>query len=77
MPVLTGAFRMCRIPVPGVGSDFTWQALALVDWQPFKNVSFVGGYRTLYQDFEDNSGSKVFEYKATLHGPLLGVNIKW
>ena len=61
----------------GVGSDFTWQALALVDWQPFKNVSFVGGYRALYQDFEDDSSSKVFEYKATLHGPLLGVNIKW
>ncbi len=61
----------------GVGSDFTWQALALVDWQPFKNVSFVGGYRALYQDFEDNSSSKVFEYEATLHGPLLGVNIKW
>jgi opacity protein-like surface antigen len=61
----------------GVGSDFTWQALALVDWQPFKNVSFVGGYRALYQDFEDDSSSKAFEYKATLHGPLLGVNIKW
>jgi hypothetical protein len=61
----------------GVGSDSTWQALALVDWQPFKNVSFVGGYRALYQDFEDNSSSKAFEYEATLHGPLLGVNIKW
>jgi hypothetical protein len=61
----------------GVGADFTWQALALVDWQPFKNVSFVGGYRALYQDFEDNSSSKAFEYEATLHGPLLGVNIKW
>jgi hypothetical protein len=61
----------------GVGADFTWQALALVDWQPFKNVSFIGGYRALYQDFEDNSSSKAFEYEATLHGPLLGVNIKW
>ena len=61
----------------GIGSDFTWQALALVDWQPFKNVSFVGGYRALYQDFEDDSSSKAFEYKATLKGPLLGVNIKW
>lgn len=61
----------------GVGSDFTWQALALVDWQPFNNVSFTGGYRALYQDFEDSSSSKAFEYEATLHGPLLGVNIKW
>jgi hypothetical protein len=61
----------------GVGSDFTWQALGLVDWQPFKHVSFAGGYRALYQDYEDSSGVALFKYKATLHGPLLGVNIKW
>ena len=61
----------------GVGSDFTWQALALVDWKPFKHVSFAGGYRALYQDYEDGSGPTLFKYKATLHGPLLGVNIIW
>ena len=61
----------------GVGSDFTWQALGLVDWQPFKNVSFVGGYRGLYQDYSEGSGATLFKYKATLHGPLLGFNIKW
>ena len=61
----------------GVGSDFTWQALALVDWKPFKHVSFAGGYRALYQDYEDGSGPALFKYKATLHGPLLGVNILW
>lgn len=61
----------------GVGSDFTWHALGLVEWQPFMYVSFVGGYRALYQDYEDGSGSTLFKYKATLHGPLLGVNIKW
>ena len=51
----------------GVGSDFTWQALALVEWQPFKHFSFAGGYRALYQDFEDGSGPALFRYKATLH----------
>ncbi len=61
----------------GVGSEFTWQALGLIDWQPFKHVSFAGGYRALYQDYEDGSGPTFFKYKATLHGPLLGVNIKW
>ena len=61
----------------GVGSDLTWQALGVVDWQPFKNVSFAGGYRALYQDYEDGSGPSLFKYKATLHGPLLGLNIKW
>ena len=57
----------------GVGSDFTWQALGLIDWQPFKYVSFVAGYRGLYQDYKNNN----FAYDATTHGPLLGVNIKW
>ena len=61
----------------GVGSDFTWQALGALDWQPFKHVSFIGGYRALYQDYEDGSGPTLFKYDATLHGPLLGVNIKW
>lgn len=61
----------------GAGSDFTWQALGLVEWQPFKYVSFVGGYRALYQDYEDGSGPSFFKYDATLHGPLLGLNIKW
>lgn len=32
----------------GVGSDFAWQAAGLIDWQPFKYVSFIGGYRALY-----------------------------
>ena len=57
----------------GVGSDLTWQALGLIDWQPFKYVSFTAGYRALYQDYEDGS----FKYDATTQGPLLGLNIKW
>ena len=61
----------------GVGSDFTWQAMGLLEWQPFKYVSLVGGYRALYQDYEDGSGPALFRYKATLHGPVLGLNIKW
>ena len=61
----------------GVGSDFTWQALGLVDWQPFKHVSFALGYRALYQDYKDGSGPTLFKYDVTTHGPLLGVNIKW
>jgi len=61
----------------GVGSDFTWQALGLVEWQPFRNVSFIAGYRGLYQDYEEGAGPTLFKYKATLHGPMLGLNIKW
>lgn len=61
----------------GIGSDFAWQALAAVDWQPFKYVSFIGGYRALSMDYKDGSGSSQFRFDATMHGPLLGVNFRW
>lgn len=61
----------------GVGSDFAWQGVMMVDWQPFKYVSFLGGYRALYQDYEEGSGPNLFRYDATIHGPLLGVNFRW
>jgi hypothetical protein len=61
----------------GIGSDIALQGLALVDWQPFKYVSFLAGYRAIYQDYEDGSGSDRFNYDATMHGPVLGVNFRW
>ena len=61
----------------GVGSDFAWQGLAALDWQPFKYVSFIGGYRGIYQDYKEGSGPTLFRYDATMHGPLLGVNFRW
>lgn len=61
----------------GVGSDFTWNAVGLIDFQPWQHVGLFGGYRALYQDYSDGSGSKKFEYDATTHGPILGFNFKW
>ena len=61
----------------GIGSDIALQGLALVDWQPFDCVSFLAGYRAIYQDYEDGSGSDRFNYDATMHGPVLGVNFRW
>ncbi len=61
----------------GIGSDFSTQGLALIDWQPFKYVSFLAGYRALYQDYEDGSGADLFRFKATMHGPLIGINFRW
>jgi len=61
----------------GVGSDFAWQAVGLVEWQPFEYVSFLAGYRVLDVDYEDGSGSDYFKFDVTVHGPLLGVNFKW
>lgn len=61
----------------GVGSDFSWHALGLVEWQPWKYASFIAGYRALDVDYEDGSGRDYFNFDATVHGPVLGVNFKW
>ena len=61
----------------GVGSDFTWNLVGLVDFKPWKHVSLFGGYRALYQDYEDGSGANEFKYDATMYGPILGLNITW
>ena len=61
----------------GAASDFTWQALGLIDFQPWKNVAFVAGYRAIGTDYETGSGTDQFSYDATVHGPVVGVDIRW
>lgn len=61
----------------GASSDFTWQGLGLIDFQPWKNVAFVAGYRGLGSDYETGSGIDQLTYDATIHGPLLGLDIRW
>ena len=57
----------------GVSSDLTWQGLALIDFQPWRNVAIVAGYRALYSDYTDDG----FTYDATVHGPVVGIDIRW
>ncbi len=61
----------------GVGADFSWHALGLVEWQPWKNASFIAGYRALDVDYEDGSGQDYFKFDATIYGPVIGLNFKW
>lgn len=61
----------------GVGSDFAWQAAGLVDWQPFEYVSFIAGYRALYENYQSDSDLEVLSLDATFHGPVVGVNLRW
>ncbi len=61
----------------GAGSDFTWQAVAMVDWQPWKHASIDAGLRALAIDYETGSGSDRFEYDGTTWGPVLGFSLKW
>lgn len=61
----------------GVGSDFSWHALGLIEWQPWKYASFIAGYRALYVDYEDGSGRDYFNFDATIHGPVFGLKFNW
>ena len=61
----------------GAGSDLAWSALGLIDWRPSKYVGFILGYRALYMDYSDGSGSDRFAYDATMHGPIVVANINW
>jgi hypothetical protein len=60
-----------------VNSDLTWQGLGIVTFQPWKHVSFGLGYRALHWDYESGSGADTFEWKTTMHGPILGANFNW
>lgn len=64
----------------GVGSDFTWSALGLVGYQYELfglDLTSVFGYKALYQDYEDGSGSNRFEWDMTLHGPIMGTIVRF
>ena len=57
----------------GVGSDFSWNALGLLgyDFEIFgRDASIAAGYRALYMDYEEGSGSNLFQYDITMHGPI-------
>lgn len=57
----------------GVGSDFTWSALAVADWSISENFGLVFGYRALDTDYSKGSGADQFEFDMLVSGPLLGV----
>ncbi len=61
----------------GAASDFTWQALGMIDYQPWENVSIVAGYRAIGTDYETGSGADRFTYDATVYGPIVGIDIRW
>jgi len=61
----------------GVGSDFTWNALGVIQWQPWKYAAILAGYRVLDQDYDDGSGPDRFKYDMRLYGPVLAINFVW
>lgn len=57
----------------GVGSDLTWQALAIVGYRVSERVTLAAAYRYLDVDYENTDDE--FLYDVAIHGPLLGVVI--
>jgi opacity protein-like surface antigen len=57
----------------GVGSDFTWQGIARLDWRLSESVSLDLGYRYVYVDYEHGSGADEFVYDVATSGLLFGV----
>ena len=59
------------------GSDLALNFAGLFNYQPWKHVSLLFGYRYMDVDYEDGSGADLFKYDMTIHGPVFGVNFFW
>lgn len=57
----------------GVGSDFAWQTVASVRWQPRERLGVLAAYRYFDMDYENGSGVDYFKYDMATSGPGLGV----
>ena len=59
-----------------VESDLTWNIVGLLGYkfQLFgAEARALGGYRVLYQDFEDGNGANKFACDVITHGPIIGL----
>jgi len=61
----------------GVGSDLTWQAFPYLSWQFAQWGSIQAGYRWMYIDYEDGSGTGKFSYDMLIQGPQLGFTLSF
>jgi hypothetical protein len=65
----------------GAGSKFSWQALAVLDYDFLKTKyaiwSGMIGYKALYVDYSQGSGLTHYEYDMTMYGPIFGLTARW
>ena len=65
----------------GAGSKFSWQAIAgyLMDFGTYHGVTYSGviGYRALGVDYEQGQGNRRYEYDMVLHGPIIGLSLRF
>ncbi len=60
-----------------VNSDFTFNVRAEAAYSINRWLFVNAGYRALYTDYETGSGDEKFAYNLWVHGPFLGVGVKF
>jgi hypothetical protein len=65
----------------GVGSDFSWNVLAVAGYDfnvvGERDGSAFLGYRALGQDYGDGSGAGRQEWDVITHGPVVGISVRF
>lgn len=65
----------------GAGSEFSWQAMATLDWQVCQTgggaLDAYVGYRALSVDYSEGAGNSRYRYNVLQHGPVLGMSMKF
>jgi len=64
-----------------VGSKFSWQVLAALDYEICRSKSVVWsgmiGYKALSVDYSQGSGLTHYEFDMTMHGPIFGITARF
>ena len=65
----------------GVGSDSSWQVVGAYTWEIGEHHGHMWhgavGYRALSVDYSDGTGNQAEGFDVTLHGPIVGVSLRW
>ena len=65
----------------GVGSQFSWQALALLEHEIRRSNTIswnaMVGYKALNANYSQGSGLTLYNYDLTIHGPIFGVTARF
>jgi len=78
-----GQELMFRADVGGfdAGSMFSWNVIAAYNFNIYvsNGVTYAGmlGYRALSVNYDQGTGFKKYEFDAVLHGPVMGITVKF
>ena len=65
----------------GVGSQFSWQAVGgySFDYAVQNGITYSGliGYKALYADYAQGQGRRRYEFDMLMHGPVVGISLRF